>query len=81
MKKEYYLWIVLIFIEICACVLCYRLGRDDGYQQGWRSCLVYYSVSDNLSDYYKGRPPAGEELYDRPDSSKYPNLNPQQGDK
>ena len=26
MKKDYYLWFVILFILVCVCILCYRSG-------------------------------------------------------
>jgi len=30
MKKDYYLWFLVLFTFVCSCIICYRWGEQNG---------------------------------------------------
>jgi len=45
MKKDYYLWFVILFILVCVCVLCYRSGCASYFTQDKSVYQIRQSVS------------------------------------
>jgi hypothetical protein len=40
MKKDYYLWFLIIFILVCSCIVSYRSGYDAGFTKGQTMCHI-----------------------------------------
>jgi hypothetical protein len=40
--KDYYLYFLILFVLVAACVVCYKYGYGDGYKLGSSLCPAVY---------------------------------------
>lgn len=52
--KDYFVWILVVFIAVCGCILSYRYG----YTTGQAACPVKFAVCENGTCVLSDNPPA-----------------------
>ena len=55
--KDYYLWFLVLFIMVAACVVCYKSGYGDGYKLGSSMCPAVWHPDPQLEENTKNQIP------------------------
>ena len=50
MKDDCFLWFLIIFVTVAACIVCYKNGYAEGYKLGSAACPVIYPHAQTGSD-------------------------------